>query len=92
MGINYNKPEIIPADFSAFNNFDITKHSYWVKDAADLEDSAIAKQIDTFGYGKLAAASIDESEWDPATKEDYISLLNSLRATLFNKDVVGDYR
>lgn len=63
-----------------------------VQDAADLEDSAIAKQIDTFGYGKLAAASIDESEWDPATKEDYISLLNSLRATLFNKDVVGDYR
>jgi len=33
----YNKPEIIPADFSAFDNFDITKHSYWVKSAEDLE-------------------------------------------------------
>lgn len=63
-----------------------------IQDAADLEDSAIAKEIDEFGYGKLAAANIDEFEWDPATKEEYISLLNSLRATLFNKDVVGDYR
>ena len=63
-----------------------------IQDAADLEDSAIAKEIDSFGYGKLAAASIDEFEWDPATKEEYISLLNSLRATLFNKDVTGEYR
>lgn len=63
-----------------------------IQDAADLEDSAIAKKIDEFGYGKLAAANIAEFEWDPATKEEYISLLNSLRATLFNKDVVGDYR
>ena len=63
-----------------------------IQDAADLEDSAIAKQIDTYGYGKLAAANIDEFEWAPATKEDYISLLNNLRATLFNKDIAGDYR
>ena len=63
-----------------------------IQDAADLEDSAIAKQIDTFGYGKLAAASMDEFEWAPVTTEDYIKLLNSLRAKLFNKDVTGDYR
>ena len=63
-----------------------------IQDAADLEDSAIAKQIDTYGYGKLAAASIDEVEWAPVTKDDYITLLNSLRAKLFNKDVTGDYR
>lgn len=63
-----------------------------IQDAADLEDSAIAEQIDTYGYGKLAAASMDEFEWDPSTKEDYISLLNRLRATLFNKKVVGNYR
>ena len=63
-----------------------------IQDAADLEDSAIAKQIDTFGYGKLASASITEVEWAPATKEDYISLLNSLRAKLFNKDITGEYR
>ena len=63
-----------------------------VQDAADLEDSAIAKQIDTYGYGKLAAANIDEFEWAPVTKDDYITLLNKLRATLFNKDIAGDYR
>lgn len=63
-----------------------------IQDAADLQDSAIAKQIDTYGYGKLAAATIDEVAWAPATKEEYISLLNSLRAKLFNNDIAGDYR
>lgn len=64
-----------------------------IQDAADLEDSAIAKQIDTYGYGKLEAdTNIVEVKWAPSTKEDYISALNSLRATLFNKDITGDYR
>lgn len=63
-----------------------------IQDAADLQDSAIAKQIDTYGYGKLASATMDEVEWAPTTKDEYISLLNSLRAKLFNKDIVGDYR
>ena len=63
-----------------------------IQDAADLEDSAIAKQIDTYGYGKLAAATIDEFEWDPTTQQDYIDNLNALRAKLFNKDITGDYR
>lgn len=63
-----------------------------IQDAADLEDSAIAKQIDTYGYGKLADTTMSESAWDPQTKDEYITLLNGLRATLFNKDVDGDYR
>lgn len=63
-----------------------------VQDAADLEDSAIAEQIDEYGYGKLASTTMEEAEWDPATKEDYISVLNGLRAKLFNKKVIGDYR
>ena len=64
-----------------------------VQDAADLQDSAIAEQIDTYGYGKLAAnANITEFEWDPATKEDYIDLINELGATLYNKKITGDYR
>lgn len=63
-----------------------------IQDAADLEDSAIAKQIDTYGYGVLAAQSMDEVEWAPSTKDEYVSLLNALRAKLFNKDIVGDYR
>ena len=64
-----------------------------IQDAADLEDAAIAKQIDVYGYNKLASnAEIVEVEWAPATQQDYIELLNSLRATLFNKDITGDYR
>ena len=63
-----------------------------IQDAADLEDAAIAKQIDLYGYGKLEAASMDEFEWDPATQQDYINNLTALKATLFNKNVVGEYR
>ena len=30
------KPEMVPADFSAFNNFNIAKHSYWEKSADEI--------------------------------------------------------
>lgn len=63
-----------------------------IQDAADLEDSAIAEAIDEYGYGKLASASVDEFEWDPATQQDYIDNLNALRAKLFNKKITGGYR
>lgn len=63
-----------------------------IQDAADLEDSSIAEKIDIYGYGKLAAASMDEYEWDPATQQEYIDDLNALRAKLFNKKVTGNYR
>ena len=63
-----------------------------IQDAADLEDSAIAEAIDEYGYGKLAAASVDEFEWDPSTQQDYIDNLNALRAKLFNKKITGGYR
>lgn len=33
----YDKPEAVPADFSAFANFDVAKHSFWVKTAEELE-------------------------------------------------------
>ncbi len=33
----YDKPETVTKDFSAFNNFDITKHSFWIKSAAELQ-------------------------------------------------------
>ena len=84
----------LPMDYSirvplVVSGSDITNA---IQDAADLEDSAIAKKIDTYGYGKLAAASMDEFEWAPTTSDDYIKLLNSLRAKLFNKDVTGEYR
>ena len=85
----------LPMDYSirvplVVSGSDITNA---IQDAADLEDSAIAKAIDTYGYKKLADnTSIVEVEWNPTTKEEYISLLNSLRAKLFNKDITGEYR
>jgi hypothetical protein len=30
------KPTMVPADFSAFNNFNIAKHSYWEKSAEEI--------------------------------------------------------
>ena len=42
-----DKPELVSTDFSAFNNFDIAKHSYWVKPAEDLQyfvDNGVFKQ------------------------------------------------
>ena len=33
----YDNPETVTTDFSVFNNFDITKHSFWIKPAADLQ-------------------------------------------------------
>lgn len=33
----YDKPETVTTDFSVFNNFDLTKHSFWIKPAADLQ-------------------------------------------------------
>lgn len=31
------KPDMIPADFSAFNNFNIARHSYWEKTAEEIQ-------------------------------------------------------
>lgn len=63
-----------------------------VESVADLEDSAIARQIDEYGYGKLASTSMTEFAWAPTTKEQYIDLLNELGAILYNKNIEGDYR
>lgn len=63
-----------------------------IQSAVDLEDSAIAKAIDTYGYAKLGATTLTESKWAPTTAEGYISALNDLRAKLFNKNITGDYR
>ena len=32
----YDKPEAVPTDFSAFNNFNIAKHSFWEKSLEDI--------------------------------------------------------
>jgi len=33
----FDKPELVSTDFSAFDNFNINKHSYWEKSAEDLQ-------------------------------------------------------
>lgn len=63
-----------------------------IQDVVDLKDSAVAKQIDTFGYAKLKAGVSQAFQWAPANQQGYIDALNTLRATLFNKDVYGGYR
>lgn len=63
-----------------------------LEDAMDKKDQAVATQIDTYGFGKLASGVTEEAEWDPTTQADYIEILNGLKATLFNNNVYSDYR
>ena len=63
-----------------------------LENAMEKKDQAVAKQIDTYGFGILADEVTNEAEWNPATQEDYISTLNNLKATLFNNNVYEDYR
>lgn len=63
-----------------------------IQDAADQKDSAIAKQIDTYGYKKLKANVTNAAQWAPADLQGYIDGLNDLKAQLFNLDVTDGYR
>lgn len=63
-----------------------------LQDAIDQKDSAVAKRIDTYGYGILKGNVTNAKQWNPSNAGDTIKLLNECRATLFNNDVYGDYR
>ena len=63
-----------------------------LEDAMDKKDQAVAKAIDTYGFGKLEDEVSNEFQWDPATQQDYIDAINELKATLFNKNVYDGYR
>lgn len=59
----------------------------------DLEDSAISKAIDTYGFDKLGTnEDIETFVWNFSTNEEYIGGLNSLKMTLFNADVYEGYK
>ena len=61
--------------------------------ALQKKDSAVAKAIDSYGFGKLASnTDIEEKTWNPSTKEDYISTLTALSAEMFNNDIYDTYR
>ena len=63
-----------------------------LEDAMDKKDQAVAKAIDTYGFGLLETEVSATSAWAPTSKEEYIDALNELKATLFNKNVYEDYR
>lgn len=63
-----------------------------LEDAMAKKDQAVAKQVDTYGFGMLEDTVTNEAVWLPADKEGYISALNTLKATLFNKNVYDGYR
>ena len=68
-----------------------------------LKDSAIATEIDKYGYGKLNAAIVGKTDgseaytdgqvvvWAPTEQQDYIDLLNSYKMTLFNRNITNGY-
>ena len=63
-----------------------------LEDAMDKKDQAVATRIDTYGFGILDDQVSAEAEWDATTKDEYIDLLNGLKAKLFNNNVYSDYR
>ena len=63
-----------------------------LEDAMDKKDQAVAKAIDTYGFGKLEDTVTTERKFAPDTKEEYIDELNAIKAVLFNKNVYEDYR
>lgn len=64
-----------------------------LEDAMAKKDQAVARRVDTYGFGTVLANGVTETAtWAPATQDDYIELLNNLKANLFNKNVYSDYR
>jgi len=64
-----------------------------LEDAMAKKDQAVAKRVDTYGFGTVLANGVTETAtWAPATQDDYIEILNNLKANLFNKNVYSDYR
>lgn len=61
------KPEMIPADFSAFNNFNIARHSYWEKTADEINTYLTTGQFpDKSNNTAQAAATMAATAAAPA--------------------------
>ena len=69
-----------------------TNFTNTLEDAMDKKDAAVATKIDTYGFGVLRSEVTNTSAWAPSDAAGYISLLNGLKAKLFNKNVFDDYR
>lgn len=69
----------------------------------ELQDSTNATMIDEYGYEKFGSSIVGSTDgslaynkgqvivWNPATKDAYITLLNSLKARLFNRKIYENY-
>ena len=62
------KPELVPADFSAFNNFNIAKHSYWEKTP---EEITVFLQTGAFPEAPQAAAPVQAAPTQVAPQQVY---------------------
>ena len=62
----YDKPESVTADFSAFNNFNIAKHSFWEKTAGDINVF-----LNTGSFPEVARAPQAPASMPPAGAERY---------------------
>lgn len=61
--------------------------------ALQKKDSAVAKAIDTYGFGKLEDDNtITEKAWNPTTKDEYIDTITGLSSAMFNNDIYDTYR
>jgi hypothetical protein len=62
----YDKPESVTADFSAFNNFNIAKHSFWEKTVGDINVF-----LNTGSFPEVARAPQAPASMPPAGAERY---------------------
>jgi hypothetical protein len=64
-----------------------------IQSAMEKKDSAVAKAIDTYGFGKLASdTDIQNSTFATSDTTSYVDLITALSAKLFNADVYETYR
>jgi hypothetical protein len=72
------KPSMVPADFSAFNNFNIAKHSYWEKSADEintfLTTGQFPERVQTNAQQATATvATVANTYAQPATTGGYVA-------------------
>lgn len=62
------KPEMIPADFSAFENFQINKHSYWEKSADEIKAFLATGDFPSNSVNDKVAPAIKSASATPAAQ------------------------
>ena len=65
------KPEMIPADFSAFDNFQINKHSYWEKSAEEIKVFLATGEFPSNAADAKAAPAIKPAPAVSAVQQPY---------------------